>query len=124
MADDVSRDMLVSALKEDWYSLMMEGDSWEFDDGTSLQTVHNESMSKGRWETYWGAVTQVPDGRYFQWGYSLGNTEMQENTGPAEYGEPELVEVNRHEKVITVVEWIPVPTTENPTADDTSGVTW
>lgn len=105
---DVYRDRLVSALKEDWHSLMLAGDSWEFDDGTSLQTVHAESMSKGRWETHWGAITQVPDGRYFRWEYSLGNTEMQDSTGPAEYGEPELTEVVGEVVITTSVEWVPV----------------
>lgn len=98
---------LVDALKEDWYDLMHEGDEIELDDGTSLETVYSEEISRGRWETHCRVVTLLPDGRYFRWEYSLGNTEMQENTGPGEYGEPELTEVLRHEAVVTTVHWSP-----------------
>lgn len=102
------RTELVSALKEDWYDLMHEGDEWDLEDGTSLKTVFFDSVYKGRWETSWEAVTELPDGRYFRWEYSLGNTENQENTGPAEYGDPELVEVAPHEEVVVSVKWLPV----------------
>lgn len=102
------REQLSNALEEDWFSLMLAGDYWEFEDGTRLTTVDARQVSKGRWETHWEAVTCTEDGKHYRWEYSQGATENQDSIGPAEYGKPELTEVVGEVVITTSVTWVPV----------------
>lgn len=108
MATSDSDDKFLKELKEfiteDYISLMDEGDELEseIDPSKSFVTVKVTSQGKRRWTEGFEVVTKTPDGRFFRWEFEEGNTEDQENTGPAEYGEPELTEVFEHKKVTVV----------------------
>jgi len=105
--DDRFLQELKEILTEDYFILAAENDELqsEVDPDKSFVTVHSESQGKRRWTEGFEVVTKLPDGRFFRWEYEEGNTESQDNIGPAEYGDPELTEVFEHKKVTVVYEY-------------------
>lgn len=101
-------EVFVEFLKSsDWRELTFKGDVVTLSEG-DFKTVERFSVGEGRWVTYENVVTLLPDGRYVRWSFENGLTEYQDDSGPAEYGEPEITVVTPVEKVITTVEWVPV----------------
>jgi len=98
---------LKEILTEDYFARTEEGDrvESELDPEKSFETVSVEAQGKRRWTERYSVVTKIPDGRFFRWEHEVANTEMQENEGPAEYGEPSLTEVFEHKKVTVVYEY-------------------
>jgi len=105
--DDRFLQELKEILIEDYFALAAEGDELasEIDPSQSFVTVKVTSQGKRRWTEGFEVITKLPDGRFFRWEYEEGNTENQDNTGPAEYGDPELTEVFEHKKVTVVYEY-------------------
>lgn len=71
-------------IKENWRELNYD---WGYpatdDDGGEYLFIQEDGGGKRRWSEYMTVVTQVPDGRYVQWGYDQGLTENQDS----EFGE-------------------------------------
>lgn len=109
-ASDSTGDQLVEELKEiladDYYELADEGCEIPSERAEgAFKTVHVESMGSGRWNEIFEVVTELPDGRFFRWSWKSGLTEYQDNEGPGEFGEVELIEVFHSQKTIIIDEY-------------------
>lgn len=102
---------LTALLIEDFTRLAGDGygDSMESEvrPGGTYETVSSKQIDKSDWHSIHRAITRTPDGRLFEWHYELGLTAYQENLGPDEYGDDFLTEVEAHEKVVVVIEYLP-----------------
>lgn len=75
---------------------------WE--DSKEFKTISNEIVDTRRWSNVHDIVIQrLSDGKYFADGYSVGATEMQDES-PYEYSDPDFTEVFPVEKTIIVFE--------------------
>lgn len=99
---------LKEILAEDFYALTDEGTEIESQQSKgSFKTVQSNSKGSGRWNEIFEVVTELPDGRFFQWRWEQGLTEYQDDLGPGEYGEVELTEVFHSQRTIIVDEYKP-----------------
>lgn len=92
---------------DDFYDLTREGDTVELDSGifTTIKTIYIDNL---RWTKIIDVITQIPEGSLFKWTFEDALTENSECIGPAEYGTPELIEVQAVEKTITIINYVPV----------------
>lgn len=87
---------LSDLLKEDWKEfLWATPESWEI--------VTEEVGDHNRWNTPVTVICKpVDEERFFAWWYEQGNTEVQEDYGPCEYGDPTIEEVYPKEITVTI----------------------
>lgn len=70
-----------------------------------LEIVQDEIVETTRWSTIHGIVVKrLSDGKFFGAGYSVGATEMQDES-PWETDDPEFLEVLAVEKTVISYEW-------------------
>lgn len=94
-------DVLKKILTDDWTVLASKGYVAE-----GFITVDRHEGDDGRWTRNIEVITRAPSGQHYRWEYERGLTERDESTGPAEYGDPEIVAVQAQEKTVVVVEWV------------------
>ena len=107
MSEDAIVTELQKILTDNFLSLAGEGYGClaesKIQPGEFYETISSEEIYQ-RWHSIHRAVTRTPDNRLFSWGYEIGL----KNMGPAEYGTPQLTEVEAHEETIVVVKYLPV----------------
>lgn len=102
---------LMNLLKEDWLDIAQQGECAVLDSG-EYRTVETIEVGESRWQDHYEAITKAPDGKFYKWEYALGKTENQDHSGPNEYGDIKLTEVQRREKVVTTIEWVAVDSSQ------------
>lgn len=70
---------LVADLEENWDECRSEGDTWESKYGGKFVNVSQEDQGARRWSATQVMVTKTPDGKFYQWEYDRGLTEMQDD---------------------------------------------
>lgn len=112
MSEDAIVTELQKILTDDFLSLAGEGYGClaesKIQPGEFYETISSEEIDHSSWHSIHRAVTRTPDNRLFSWDYEIGLTAYQEDMGPAEYGTPQLTEVEAHEETIVVVKYLPV----------------
>lgn len=89
---------LVSDLGENWEECQSEGDTWESVHGGNFTNVSQEDQGARRWTATQVMVTKAPDGKFYQWEYERGLTEMQED----ERYNDQVLEVEEYTETITL----------------------
>lgn len=97
---------LSELLKKNWRELTYVGDQIELSNGEEVTVVSVESKGSGRWVKHKEVVAEMPDGSYLAWSFEEGLTEMQDSTGPAEYGDVQFEDRVKETEVITVVKYV------------------
>lgn len=99
------KDELVAILEDDYFSLNSVGDKVDSEVTEGIfETIEVIAGELNRWSQDRQVVTKAPDGRLYSWDYKRGSGDSP-HIGPAEYGKPEVVEVEAVEKTIVIVEY-------------------